>query len=59
VIDGIGIGTSYIAQPGDFFLDLDSGNMLKKFKIDLTSYQLVYDYDPAVTNGHIYRRLSE
>ena len=59
VVDGIGIGTSYIAQPGDFFLDLDSGNKLKKFKIDLTSYQLVYDYDPDVSNGHIYRRLAE
>ncbi len=59
IISGIGEGDSYQVQPGDIFLDVDSGKKLRKFNIDLTNYQLIYDYDPAVSNGHIYRRLAE
>ena len=39
--------------------DLDSGNKLKKYGIDLSAYRLIYDFDPAVSNGHIYRREAE
>ena len=56
IIDGIGQGDPYQAQPGDLLLDLDSGNKLKKYGIDLSAYRLIYDFDPAVSNGHIYRR---
>ena len=59
IIDGIGQGDPYQAQPGDLLLDLDSGNKLKKYGIDLGTYRLIYDFDPAVSNGHIYRREAE
>lgn len=59
VIDGIGQGERYRVQPGDLLLDLDSGNKLKKYGIDLRGYRRIYDFDPTVSNGHIYRREAE
>ncbi|EAU75519.1 hypothetical protein [Synechococcus sp. RS9916] len=59
IIDGIDRGDAYQAQPGDLLLDLDSGKKLKKYGIDLSAYRLIYDFDPAVSNGHIYRREAE
>jgi len=59
VVDGIGRGEDYVARPGDLLLDLDSGKKLKKYGIDLSGYRLIYDFDPAVSNGHIYRREAE
>ena len=59
VIDGIGRGKRYQAQPGDLLLDLDSGKKLKKYGIDLSGYRQIYNFDPAVSNGHIYRREAE
>ena len=49
----------YQDQPGDFFLDIDSGHKLKKYGVDLSSYQRIYNFDSAVSNGHIYRRVAE
>jgi hypothetical protein len=59
VVDGIGRGLVYQDQPGDFFLDIDSGHKLKKYGVDLSSYQRIYNFDSAVSNGHIYRRVAE
>ena len=56
IIDDIDRGKPYQAQQGDLLLDLDSGNKLKKYGIDLSAYRLIYDFDPAVSNGHIYWR---
>ena len=57
VIDGIGSdsGKPYTAQPGDFLLDLDSGHKLDKYKIDLSPYDMIYRFDPNVSNGRIFR----
>jgi hypothetical protein len=57
VIDGIGsdTGKPYTAQPGDFLLDLDSGHKLDKYKIDLSRYDVIYRFDPNVSNGRIFR----
>ena len=57
VIDGLGSDTDkpYTAQPGDFFLDLDSGHKLDKYKIDLSRYDVIYRFDPNVSNGRIFR----
>ena len=59
MVDGIGRGELYRAQEGDLLLDLDSGTKLKKYGIDLSGYRKIYDFDPAVSNGHIYRREAE
>ena len=59
VVDGIGRGEPYRAQAGDLLLDLDSGTKLKKYGIDLSGYRKIYDFDPAVSNGHIYRLEAE
>ena len=59
IVEGIDRGQPYQAQAGDLFLDIDSGKKLKKFGIDLSQYQLIYEFDPKVSNGHIYRREAE
>ena len=56
VFDGIDRGQPYVPKPGDFFLNIDTGKQLKKHNIDLNSYQLIYEYDPGLSNGKIYRR---
>jgi hypothetical protein len=57
VIDGINGGSDalYTPQAGDFLLDLDSGHKLDKYKIDLSPYELIYRFDPNVSNGRIFR----
>ena len=39
----------------DFLLDLDSGHKLDKYKIDLSPYDVIYRFDPDVSNGRIFR----
>ena len=58
IIDGIGSdkSTHYKPSPGDLFLDIDSGHKLKKFKINLSAYDLIYSFSEDVSNGHIYRK---
>ena len=56
IFDGIDAGQNYIPKPGDFLLNIDTGKQLEKHSIDLSSYQLIYEYDPDLSNGKIYRR---
>ena len=53
--DGIGKGNSYNPKKGDFFLNIDTGRRLKKFDIDLSDYDLIFDLNPDIDNGKIYR----
>jgi hypothetical protein len=53
--DGIGKGNSYNPKKGDFFLNIDTGRRLKKFNIDLSDYDLIFDLNPDIDNGKIYR----
>ena len=57
IFDGVDTGQNYIPKPGDFLLNIDTGKQLEKHSIDLSSYQLIYEYDPDLSNGKIYRRL--
>jgi hypothetical protein len=53
--DGIDKGKSYNPKKGDFFLNIDTGRRLKKFNIDLSAYDLIFDLNPRIDNGKIYR----
>ena len=53
--DGIDKGKPYSPKQGDYFLNIDTGKRLKKFNIDLSSYSLIYELDPTISNGKIYR----
>ena len=53
--DGIDEGKSYEPKEGDFFLNIDTGKRLKKFNIDLSAYDLIFDLNPRIDNGKIYR----
>ena len=55
IIAGINKGSTYQPQRGDFFLNIDSGKKLRKYKIDLSDYELIYDFDPSLSQGKIYR----
>ncbi len=57
--DGVDRGKSYVPKPGDFFLNIDTGKRLEKFNIDLSSYSLIYDLDPSISNGKIYRHTGD
>ena len=56
IFDGIDTGKNYNPKPGDFLLNIDTGKQLEKHNIDTSSYQLIYEYDPDLSNGKIYRR---
>lgn len=53
--DGIDKGKPYSPKQGDYFLNIDTGKRLKKFNIDLSAYTLIYELDPTISNGKIYR----
>jgi hypothetical protein len=57
VIDGANKGLDYNPQKGDFLLNIDTGNRLHDQVMDSSKYQKIYDYDPKISNGKIYRRL--
>lgn len=57
IIEGINKGQLYTPQKGDLFLNIDSGNKLKKYNIDLSTYKVIYEYDPSISYGKIYRHL--
>ena len=55
IIDGKNKGNSYTPQPGDFFLDLDTGKRrIKEFGINIKHFEAIYKFSPDVSNGHIY-----
>lgn len=55
VIAGINKGAIYQPQRGDYFLNIDSGRKLKKYNINLSAYDLIYDFNPSLSQGKIYR----
>ncbi len=55
IVAGINKGKTYQPNTGDYFLNIDSGKKLKKYNIDLSSYDLIYDFDPSLSQGKIYR----
>lgn len=55
VIAGINKGKTYQPKSGDYFLNIDSGKKLSKYNIDLSSYDLIYDFNPSLSQGKIYR----
>lgn len=54
VVAGINKGQTYQPRRGDIFLNIDSGKKLKKYNIDLSAYDLIYDFDPTISKGKIY-----
>ena len=48
-------GTLTIQKKEDFSLNIDTGRRLKKFDIDLSDYDLIFDLNPDIDNGKIYR----
>ena len=55
ILEGRNRKQLYQPQPGDLFLDIGSGNKLKKYGIDVSDLELLYTFDPKVSNGRIYR----
>ena len=55
IIDGKDKGGSYTPQKGDYFLDLDTGKKrIKEFGINIKNFDMIYQYSPNTSNGHIY-----
>ncbi len=55
IIDGKDKGGSYTPEPGDFFLDLDTGKRrIEEYGINTTNFEQIYKFSPNVSNGHIY-----
>ena len=57
IIDGTDKGLTYQPKKGDFLLNIDTGKRLLDHGLDMSPYQKIYDYDPDVSNGKIYRRI--
>ena len=57
VIDGTNKGLNYTPKKGDFLLNIDTGKRLHDHGVDFSKYQKIYDYDPKISNGKIYRRV--
>ena len=55
ILEGRNRKQIYQPQPGDLFLDIGSGNKLKKYGIDVSRLELLYTYNPKISNGRIYR----
>ena len=55
ILEGRNRKQLYQPQPGDLFLDIGSGNKLKKYGIDISDLELLYTFNPKVSNGRIYR----
>ena len=55
ILEGRNRKQIYKPQPGDFFLDIGSGNKLKKYGVDVSRLELLYTFNPRVSNGRIYR----
>ncbi len=55
ILEGRQRGQLYQPGPGDFFLDIGSGKKLEKYGVDISSFEPIYRFDPAVSNGRIYR----
>lgn len=55
IVAGINKGQTHTPKQGDFFLNIDSGAKLKKYNIDLSDYEIIYNYDPSISTGKIYR----
>jgi len=52
---GIGKGEFYTPQPGDYLVDIDTGNKLTKYGIDLSNYDVLYQEDPSRQYARIFR----
>jgi len=57
IIDGTGKGSKYSPKKGDFLLNVDTGQRLFSNGINGSKYQKIYDYDPKISTGKIYRRV--
>ncbi|WP_250398782.1 hypothetical protein [Synechococcus sp. MU1648] len=52
---GIGKGEFYAPQRGDYLVDIDTGQKLTQYGIDLSNYDLLYQEDPSRQYARIFR----
>ena len=57
IVDGTNRGSNYEPKKGDFLLNIDTGKRLYDYGLDMSVYQKIYDYNPNISNGKIYRRI--
>ena len=55
--DGIGKGMLYQPVTGDYLIDIDTGYKLKKFGVDLSQYEVLYQEDKNFEYARILRHL--
>ena len=55
--DGIDKGMLYQPVPGDYLIDIDTGYKLKKFGVDLSQYEVLYQEDKDFEYARILRHL--
>ena len=56
IVDGTDKGSEYSPQKGDFLLNIDTGKRLFSNEINGSQYQKIYDCNPNMSTGKIYRR---
>ena len=55
--DGIDKGMLYQPVKGDYLIDIDTGYKLKKFGVDLSQYEILYQENKDFEYARIFRHL--
>ena len=55
--DGIGKGMTYQPAKGDYLIDIDTGYKLKKFGVDLSRYEVLYQENKDFEYARVFRHL--
>ena len=55
--DGINRGIDYQPVKGDYLIDIDTGYKLKKFGVDLSRYEVLYQEDNDFEYARVFRHL--